>query len=369
MLSEWPCSSSAPCVGGGSGAAPRGAVTRAQRTSARSRSSIAAYDGSAGEHAATCPLAPGRRRHHFELSPAPPPSAAALNRRRLRSAARAGAPDRAGTALADAFDSNPGASSGAAEPSGDASTPPPRPAPALAPGPSAVAPPMALQPVTFTQTWVLPPQPSWQRAAAALRAAAAAALPQLAALSSGVVRWEVPLPRGCSASRWLRGQDAASHHQVYFAGRHSTAPETPKSALAEAAARGWSAAAGLGAAWLWRGDGGVPFGEEQLTGVQRMLSEAQPRIRVLGGTRFDSQQAPAPEWEPFGSFCFLLPQIEYLEAADCALLSLNMAWDARYQSAAPDPLCRAGEGPPTAAAAAARALSLLSSLAPPAPPS
>jgi hypothetical protein len=58
-----------------------------------------------------------------------------------------------------------------------------------------------------------------------------------------------------------------------------------------------------------------------------------------------------------------------LEAADCALLSLNMAWDARYQSAAPDPLCRAGEGPPTAAAAAARALSLLSSLAPPAPPS
>jgi hypothetical protein len=103
----------------------------------------------------------------------------------------------------------------------------------------------------------------------------------------------VPLPRGCSASRWLRGQDAASHHQVYFAGRHSTAPETPKSALAEAAARGWSAAAGLGAAWLWRGDGGVPFGEEQLTGVQRMLSEAQPRIRVLGGTRWGAASGRA----------------------------------------------------------------------------
>jgi hypothetical protein len=139
--------------------------------------------------------------------------------------------------------------------------------------------------VTFTETVVLEPQPSWHHAADVLRAALAAALPRLAPLSSGVVRWEVPLPRGCSAARWLRGQDAGAHHQVYFAARHSTAPDTPKSALAEAAARGWSAVAGLGAAWLWRGDGGVEFGAQQLAGVQRMLSEAQPRIRVLGGTR------------------------------------------------------------------------------------
>ena len=157
-----------------------------------------------------------------------------------------------------------------------------------------LAPPVALQPVTFTQTHVLAPQPCWQQAAAALRQAVAAELPRLAALSSGVVRWEVPLPRGCSAARWLRGQDAGAHHQVYFAGRHSTAPETPKSALAEASARGWSAAAGLGAAWLWRGAEGVPFGDAQLTGVQRMLSEAQPRIRVLGGTRWGHRVGHGP---------------------------------------------------------------------------
>jgi len=227
-----------------------------------------------------------------------------------------------------------------------------------------------LQPVTFTQTIVLPPAATWHQAAAALRAAIAAALPRLAPLSSGVVRWEVPLPRGCSAARWLRGQDDAAHHQVYFSGRHSTAPETPKSSLAEACARGWTAAAGLGAAWLWRGAPGVVFGERQLTGVQRMLSEAQPRIRVLGGTRFDAQQAPAAEWAPFGSFCFLLPQVEYLEAANCTLLSLNLAWDGRYAlQREEDASCSIGEGPATAAAAAEQAAALLAALAPPASPS
>jgi isochorismate synthase/2-succinyl-5-enolpyruvyl-6-hydroxy-3-cyclohexene-1-carboxylate synthase/2-succinyl-6-hydroxy-2,4-cyclohexadiene-1-carboxylate synthase/O-succinylbenzoate synthase len=154
---------------------------------------------------------------------------------------------------------------------------------------AAVAPPPRspnLQPVTFIEARALPPQPGLQQAAASLGAALAAALPRLRPLSSGVVRWEVPVPRGCSAARWLRGQDVAAHHQVYFSGRHSTAPDTPKSALAEASARGWSAVAGLGAAWLWRGAPGVTFGERQLAGLQRMLSEAQPRIRLLGGTRW-----------------------------------------------------------------------------------
>ena len=234
---------------------------------------------------------------------------------------------------------------------------------------------LALQPVTFVDTVTLPPQPGWRAAAAALAAAVSEAAPRLAPLSSGVARWEVPLPAGCSAARWLRGQEALgdAHHRVYFSARHSTAPDTPKAALAEAAARGWSAVAGLGAAWLWRGPDGAPFGADQLAGVQRMLSEAQPRVRVLGGARFDARQAPAPEWRPFGSFCFLLPQVEYLEAANCALLSLTLAWDGRYPtsssgSGGDDGGC-VGEGPATAAEAAARALELLGRLAPPAPPS
>lgn len=81
--------------------------------------------------------------------------------------------------------------------------------------------------------------------------------------------------------------------------------------------------------------------------------------------RFDAQQVPAPEWEPFGSFCFMLPQLEYLEAADCALLSLNMAWDGRYDAAS-DTLCCIGDGPATATAAAQQAFALLHALAPPA---
>ena len=76
----------------------------------------------------------------------------------------------------------------------------------------------------------------------------------LGGLSSGVLRIEVPLPRGCTALRWLQGQSgtgtavgpACSHlvPHLYFSGRHSSAPDTPEAAQAEACTRGWSAVAG-----------------------------------------------------------------------------------------------------------------------------
>jgi hypothetical protein len=307
------------------------------------------------------------------LWPAGPCAARAPRPRAPALAARCSAPNGGGPASSTTAVADSGVHGGSSGTAGATAAAAAAAAAGAAPGaqqpqPQAASPPVGptLQPVTFIETRALPPQPSLQQAAAALRAALGAALPRLRPLSSGVVRWEVAVPRGCSAARWLRGQDAGTHHQVYFSGRHSTAPETPKSALAEAATRGWSAVAGLGAAWLWRGAPGAAFGERQLTGLQRMLSEAQPRIRVLGGTRFDAQLAPAPEWEPFGAFCFLLPQLEYLEAANCGLLSLNIAWDGRYAPEG-DASGAVGEGPRDAAAAAARAEALLASLAPPAP--
>ena len=41
----------------------------------------------------------------------------------------------------------------------------------------------------------------------------------------------------------------------------------------------------------------------------------------------DPQQQPAAEWERFGAYCFLLPQLEFLEAAECCLLACTVAWD------------------------------------------
>ncbi len=43
--------------------------------------------------------------------------------------------------------------------------------------------------------------------------------------------------------------------------------------------------------------------------------------------RFDPRRAPGPEWEAFGSYCFVLPLLELTEAEDCCLLAVTLAWD------------------------------------------
>lgn len=120
--------------------------------------------------------------------------------------------------------------------------------------------------------------------------------------SSGMLRFEVPLSRGgppggvlpgspslpgFNALQWLQGQEVlrSSLHCVYFSGRHSTAPDTLGTAAAEAAADGWGALAGLGAAWLWQGSARRGFDAGVMGGMTRFLSENQPRLRVVGGSR------------------------------------------------------------------------------------
>jgi hypothetical protein len=51
----------------------------------------------------------------------------------------------------------------------------------------------------------------------------------------------------------------------------------------------------MGAAWLWQGGGGAGFDSAVVQSMQRFLPASQPRIRTLGGIRFDPDQAPAPE--------------------------------------------------------------------------
>ncbi len=121
-----------------------------------------------------------------------------------------------------------------------------------------------------------------------------------------------------------------------------------------------------------------------MRGIQAFLSEGAPRVRALGGSRFDPAGAPAPEWAPFGAFCLLLPRLELLEAATCSLLSCTLAWRAGAQNpsqpvnpswsrheggAGTAGRASAGEGsgPETLAAAAAAALEALAAARGPAP--
>ncbi|GAX76586.1 hypothetical protein CEUSTIGMA_g4032.t1 [Chlamydomonas eustigma] len=192
--------------------------------------------------------------------------------------------------------------------------------------------------------------------------------------SSGVIRIEVPVPRGCTALRWLQGQASAQTAvgqavkglapHLYFSGRHSSTPDGQNSSQAEACTKGWSAVAGVGAAWLWHGKAGSGFdAATTVQYMQRFLSASCPRVRVIGGTRFNPDQLPATEWEAFGSYCFALPLIEYTEAANCCLLAVTLAWDRQqYRHAA------AGTGAGSAEEACQAAADALKLLRPPALP-
>ena len=168
-----------------------------------------------------------------------------------------------------------------------------------------------------SQTLRLPvTQMSFSEAVTALRAAVERGGRRYGAFASGVVRWEVPLPRDANALQWLqvgrtayvtvgggvggwgwvrvrvnilrRMPDAAGrstssaklrlltccscafsnylaqaqdgsgtgllHPRVYFSPRRSPAPNTEGGAAAETAGAGCGAVAGVGAAWLWRGE-------------------------------------------------------------------------------------------------------------------
>lgn len=65
---------------------------------------------------------------------------------------------------------------------------------------------------------------------------------------------------------------------------------------------------GAGAAWLWQGGPTEALTPATVQEMSGFLSAAHPRLRVLGGTRFNTVQEPQPEWADFGSYCFMLPR-------------------------------------------------------------
>ena len=234
--------------------------------------------------------------------------------------------------------------------------------------------PTACPPHAHTPTSPPRPQATLAAATTALQGALADAAPLLGSCSSGAARFEVPLPRGASALQWLHGQPSQAALQLYFSGRSSTAPDTPGTAAAEQHARTFTATAAHGAAWRWQGEPGAPFSAATMAGMQRFLSPSCPRVRVLGGMRFNPQQAPDVEWEAFGSHCFLLPLLEFTEAADCCLLAVTVAWDGRLpqhagSNGAAPAAGAAGAGAAHFGDALAAAAAALGAMQPPAPAS
>ncbi|KAL0384961.1 UNVERIFIED_CONTAM: Isochorismate synthase, chloroplastic [Sesamum radiatum] len=85
--------------------------------------------------------------------------------------------------------------------------------------------------------------------------------------------------------------------------------------------------AGLGSAVYFRQLN--PFSLDDWRSIRRFLSKRCPLIRAYGAIRFDASADIAPEWKGFGSFYFMVPQVEFNEFEGSSMISATVAWDNR----------------------------------------
>ncbi|KAK9749057.1 hypothetical protein RND81_02G099600 [Saponaria officinalis] len=148
--------------------------------------------------------------------------------------------------------------------------------------------------------------------------------------SSGIIRFEVPIEQQIEAIDWLHAQPHHHHNlpRFFFSGRRNIngsdfisaatingSPSTPD----------FISVAGIGAAVYFRHF--RPFSFDDWRSIKRFLSRSCPLIRAYGAIRFDAKADISPEWNPFGSFYFMVPQVEFDELEGRSLLAANIAWD------------------------------------------
>ncbi|MBA0756166.1 hypothetical protein Gogos_021615, partial [Gossypium gossypioides] len=70
-----------------------------------------------------------------------------------------------------------------------------------------------------------------------------------------------------------------------------------------------------------------PFSYHDWRSIKRFLSSKCPLIRAYGAIRFDATANISPEWKAFGSFYFMVPQVEFDELEGSSMLAITIAWD------------------------------------------
>ncbi|XP_020548233.1 isochorismate synthase, chloroplastic-like [Sesamum indicum] len=159
-------------------------------------------------------------------------------------------------------------------------------------------------------------------------------------LESGIIRIEVPIQQQIEALDWLRSQSQTTLPRCYFSGRDSGNIPLLQHANGNGKGNGHASShdhedpqqklvsvAGLGSAVFFRHL--RPFSLDDWRSIKRFLSKKCPLIRAYGGIRFDARSNIAPEWEGFGSFYFMVPQVEFDEFEGSSMIAATIAWDNR----------------------------------------
>ncbi|KAG5042540.1 isochorismate synthase 2, chloroplastic-like isoform X1 [Glycine soja] len=138
--------------------------------------------------------------------------------------------------------------------------------------------------------------------------------------SSGIVRVQVPIEEQVEAIDWLHSQNHLLLPRCFFFGRKQCS--SPCCINGE---EKLVSVAGVGSAVFFSQP--HPFSYWDWISIRRFLSERCPLIRAYGAIRFNAKAKVSSEWLAFGSFYFMIPQVEFIELEGGSMLTITIAWD------------------------------------------
>ncbi|KAL5544401.1 hypothetical protein UlMin_008185 [Ulmus minor] len=151
--------------------------------------------------------------------------------------------------------------------------------------------------------------------------------------TSGIIRLQVPVEQKIDAIDWLHSQDEATP-RCFFSGRSEIEDGDLllQSTNGNGNGNGHSSeednlvsVAGVGSAVFFTDLN--PFSYSDWKSIKRFLSPDCPLIRAYGAMRFDARSSISSDWKAFGSFYFVVPQVELDEFKDNSVLATTIAWD------------------------------------------
>ncbi|XP_072977954.1 isochorismate synthase 2, chloroplastic-like [Typha angustifolia] len=178
-------------------------------------------------------------------------------------------------------------------------------------------------PVGIHETRTLPEVAAPESAVPQLKSAIAALNADPPRCDSGIIRLEVPIRQRADAIEWLQAQRPLP--RCFFSGRAQRADAAMSFPGNGAVTKRLVSVAGVGSAVFFRGSD--PFALEDWRSIKRFLSRDCPLIRAYGAIRFDARSDVSPEWKDYGSFYFIVPQVEFDELEESCVLAMTVAWD------------------------------------------
>ncbi|XP_024172562.1 isochorismate synthase 2, chloroplastic [Rosa chinensis] len=189
-------------------------------------------------------------------------------------------------------------------------------------------------PLGTVETRSFPAVPSPSLAVETLSSALSQLKANPPAYTSGIIRLQVPIQQKIEAIDWLYAQNKLLP-RCYFSDRAQTG--NPKRSIDCANGNGNGngqspkkhnklvSVAGVGSAVFFQDL--HPFSYRHWKSLKRFLSTDCPLIRAYGAIRFDARATISSEWEAFGYFYFMVPQVEFDELEDSSILATTIAWD------------------------------------------